>query len=483
MNLSVAMKRKLSSPSSAAGRFGCVWVFRSWLIASLAGLLAGPAGAVGDADPRRDATVEAVEQVMPSVVNITTSRQVQLNEATRRYMEAMRRFYPNVSVPEAAEKINSIGAGVIIEEGDEEGYILTNNHVIEDATRIQVQLWDGREYEARRLLWTDQKDLALLRIVRQPGDKPFKPIRLAKDDDLLLGETVVTVGNPFGLGGSVSRGILSSKNRRAMPGNQALDFPDWLQTDADINPGNSGGPLINLRGELIGINVAIYGQEEGMGLGFAIPVKQISAALSDFFSLEWTASYWFGARLRAAPYPLIVREVQPGSPAYKAGLRAGQEIVEVNGKPVRGLVAFNKLVAASADHRASLTVLENGTRRTLSPELMPMSEFLQLLLQRRLGLSCQSPSAAKAAQFQIQPGEGLLVSEVEKGSPADRARLQSGFFLQAIDGKPVSYLVDAANAIGSKKAGERIQLTLLVPGRLDGNRLQLQPATATVVVR
>lgn len=434
-------------------------------------------------DVRRDATVEAVEQAMPSVVNIATSRRVQLDEVTRRYMEAMRRFYPGIGVQTPTEKPNSIGSGVIIEEGGEDGYILTNNHVIEDASRIQVQLWDGREYEAQRLLWTSQKDLALLRIVRRPGDQPFKPIRLAKDDDLLLGETVIAVGNPFGLGGSVSRGILSSKNRRAMPGNQALDFPDWLQTDADINPGNSGGPLINLRGELIGINVAIYGQDQGMGLGFAIPVKQVSAALSDFFTLEWTASLRFGARLRGAPYPLTVRDVQAGSPADRAGLRVGQEIVEVNGKPVRGLVAFNELVASGEDHRASLTVLENGARRLLHAELMPMSEFLPRLLQRRLGLSVQTLPPAKAAQFGIEPGEGWLVSEVEKGSPAERARLQSGILLMAIDGNPVKDLVNTAQAIDSKPANERVQLSLIVPRVVNGNLLQLLPATAAVVVR
>ena len=477
------MKIKLQPPSSGAGQFGRAWIFQICLIAGFAGVLVGRARAGVEADPRRDATVDAVEQVMPSVVNIATSRRVQLNEATRRYMEAMRRFYPSISVPKATEKLNSIGSGVVIDEGGDDGYILTNNHVIEDASRIQVQLWDGREYEAQRLLWTSQKDLALLKIVRKPGDKPFKPIRLAKDDDLLLGETVIAVGNPFGLGGSVSRGILSSKNRRAMPGNQTLDFSDWLQTDADINPGNSGGPLINLRGELIGINVAIYGQDEGMGLGFAIPVKQISAALSDFFTLEWTASLWFGARLKAAPYPLTVRDVQPGSPADRAGLRIGQEIVEVNGKPVRGLVAFNTLVAARADHRTSLTVLENGARRTVQAELMPMMELLPRLLQRRLGLSVQTLTVENASQFRLNPGEGLLVSEVEKSSPAERARLQSGILLTAIDGNPVNDLVNAANALGNKKAGERVQLTLLVPRRGNDNLLQLQPATAAVVVR
>lgn len=476
------------APISVPGHFGGARVCQFWLLAGFVGMLVGRASAVVEADLRRDAVVDAVEQVMPSVVNIATSRRVQLNnpqdEAIRRYIEAMRRFSRGDSTPPAEEPIKGVvGSGVIIDEGGEEGYILTNNHVVENAARIQVQLWDGREYEAQRLLRTDQKDLALLRIIRQPGDKPFKPIRLAKDDDLLLGETVIAVGNPFGLGGSVSRGILSSKNRRAMPGNLTLDFPDWLQTDADINPGNSGGPLINVRGELIGINVAVYGQDRGMGLGFAIPVKQISAALSDFFTLEWTASLWFGARLKTAPYPLTVQEVQPGSPADQAGLRAGQEITEVNGKPVRGLVEFNKLVAARADHQASLTVLENGARRPLHAELMPMIELLPLLLQRRLGLSVKTLTEAKAMQFQIKPGEGLLVSEVAKNSPAERARLQSGILLTAIDGHPVNYLVNAVNALGNKKAGDRIQLTLIVLRQVNGNLLQPQPATASVVVR
>ncbi len=460
--------------------------FQLCLLAIIVALLAREATAVEKTDLRRDATVEAVERAMPSVVNIATSRRVQLDEATRRYLEAMRRFYPGLGMPKPTEKLNSIGSGVVIDEGGEDGYILTNNHVIEEASRIQVQLWDGREYEAQRLLWTSQKDLALLKIVRRPGDQPFQPIRLAKDDDLLLGETVIALGNPFGLGGSVSRGILSSKNRRTVLGNQTLDFPDWLQTDADINPGNSGGPLINLRGELIGINVAVYGvkgDEQGMGLGFAIPVKQVTAALSDFFTPEWTASLRFGARLRGSPYPLTVREVQPGSPAERAGLRADQEIVEVNGKPVRGLVDFNAMIASATNHLASLTVVDKGARRTLPVELMAMKEFLPRLLQRRLGLTVQTLTPAKATQLGIEPGDALMVEEVEKGSPAERARLQPGILLMAIDGNPVKDLVNTTYAIESKPANERLQLSLIVPRTVGGNLLQLLPATATVVVR
>jgi serine protease Do len=440
-----------------------------------------------EVDIRRDATVAAIERVMPSVVNIATTRLVRRSDDP--YEVLRRRFYGLSSETDVKEQLSNVGSGVIIDEIGDEGYILTNLHVVDGANRVQVQLMDGRVYDAQRLLAASLQDLVLLRIVHRPGEVAFSPIHFAKDDDLLLGETVITVGNPFGLGGSVSRGILSAKNRRLMPGaNKPLGYEDWLQTDADINPGNSGGPLINLRGELIGINVAVYGQTEGMGLGFAIPVKQISAALSDFFSLEFSAGLWLGARIKGTPPPLTVREVQTNGPAFNAGLRVGQEIVEVNGKPVRSLVEFNTRVAASADHEVNLTVMEKGARRTLHAELVPVLELLERLLHRRLGLFCQTLPEVKAVQFQMKPGEALLVSEVEKNSPAERALLQSGILLTAIDGNPVNDLVNAdlvnaANALANKKVGERVQLTLLVPRRVNGNLLQLQPATATVVVR
>jgi len=451
-------------------------------LAGLSGVGIHPApGVTTPADIRHDATVAAVEEVMPSVVNIATSRLVENNDF---YDSMFRRFYGLDNAPQREEKINSIGSGVIIEVLGEEGYILTNLHVVRRATRIQVQLWDGRIYEAQQLLWTSHKDLAVLRIVRQPGDKPFKPVRFAKDDDLLLGETVIAAGNPFGLGGSVSRGILSSKNRRAVPGtNMPLGYEDWLQTDADINPGNSGGPLINLRGELIGINVAVYGQNEGMGLGFAIPVKQVSAALSDFFTLEFTADLWLGARFKGKPYPLTVSEVQPNSPADRAGLRVGQMVVEVNGQAVSGLVEFNKLMAASTNNRPTLTVTENGTPRTLQTELLPMTELNRQLLSKRLGLTTQPLTESQAAGLQIKAAEGLLVSAVEKDSPAASAQLQAGMILTRVDAAGIGELVRLANVLGNKKVGERVQLTIIVPRRLSGGYIPLQQGTVTIPVR
>ena len=186
-----------------------------------------------------------------------------------------------------------------------------------------------------------------------------------------MGETVLALGNPFGLGGSVTKGILSSKNRRPSTGNEPLDVGDWLQTDAAINPGNSGGPLVNLRGELIGLNVAVYREQDGqrgMGVGFSIPVKQVSAAVARFFTPEATHALWFGARISTSrPGPLTVVNVQPTSPAEKAGLLKGDQIVQVNGEPAGGLITFNRQLAAAKSRALSNWRLPVEIRIVLCP--------------------------------------------------------------------------------------------------------------------
>lgn len=453
---------------------GSKWL---WLVAWLLGSggTTSPAAPL-EVDIRRDATVAAIERVMPSVVNIATAQLVRRNDP---YEELLRRFYGLKDDAQASD----VGSGVIIDEVGEEGYILTNEHVIERASRVQVQLWDGREYEAEKLLWTSQKDLALLRIVKRPGDKPFKPITMAKDDDLLLGETVIAVGNPFGLGGSVSRGILSSKNRRPDAGGQPLSYQDWLQTDADINPGNSGGPLINIRGELIGINAAASSPTQGKGTGFAIPIKQVSSALSDFFTLEWSAKLWLGARFRGAPYPLTVREVQNGSPADRAGLRAGHEIIEVNGKPVNTLAALNLYMAAGLNRQATVTVLENGARRNLKVELVPLVDLNRQLLLQRLGLTTTALTETQATGLRMAVDEGLLVDEVEKNGPAANAQIQPGMVVTEIDGVKIKDLVNISNVLGNKKRGESVQLMVKVINRYSSGVARVLNGQVDVPVR
>lgn len=429
--------------------------------------------ATPQADIRRDAAVEAIEMVMPCVVNIATATIVEVPDF---YQELLRQFYGQQTPAQRQEKPYEIGSGVII---DEEGYVLTNLHVLRRASRVQVKLWDGRVYDADPIVATTQKDVALLKLRAKPGEK-FKAIRFAKDDDLLLGETVLALGNPYGLGGSVSRGILSSKNRRPASGNEPLDFPDWLQTDAAINPGNSGGPLINLRGELIGINVAVVRQGQGMGAGFAIPAKQISAALVEFFMPEVTHALWFGARVaQAGTDPLVISAVQNGSPADKAGLHPGQRVVQVNGEIPKDLVDFHRYITADTNrYQATLQVEQNGERRTIKTQLVPFDD----LIRQKLGLVLLNLTSQTAASSPVKPGQGLFIDEVEKNSPAAKAQLQRGFLLTAIDDRATGDLISVADVLSTKKSGDPARLTVVVPRRISNSYVEYRKVSVTLAV-
>jgi S1-C subfamily serine protease len=454
---------------------------KTWWIGRLAAaLMAGvgaafiPAqGAAPENDVRRDLTVDVVERVNPSVVNIATATIVE--RAGDPNLEFLRRYFGWRVQTERREEPYSVGSGVIV---DEEGYILTNFHVLEHATRVQVKLWDGKVYDAEPLVGTAQKDVAMLKIKANPGEK-FKAIKLAKDDDLLLGETVLALGNPYGLGSSVTRGILSSKARRVATGDEPLNAQDWLQTDADINPGNSGGPLINLRGELIGINVAVYRQGAGMGVGFAIPVRHLSSALADFFCPEASPQgVWFGARVEPLLPPLNVTSVMPGSPADKAGLKQGQRIVSVNGVVPRGLADFNRLILADTNHVVTVEVQQGSERRTLKSQLVTFDD----LVRQKVGLTLLNPSKQLADSFGVRQDEVLFINEVQKDSPAERARLQPGMLVRGIDGRETGDLRDVAGVLSEKKSGDRVQLSVIMQRRY-GNFVQRQDGSATLTVR
>jgi len=415
-------------------------------------------------DIRYDATVAAVEEVMPSVVNVATSRLVEYHDF---YDELRRRFYglPR-NEPRTQEKLNSLGSGVII---DEDGYILTNLHVLRRASRIQVKLSDGRVYDADVVVFTDKSDVALLKIRSQPGEK-FKAIKFAPDDDLLLGETVIALGNPFGLGGSVSRGILSSKNRRPATGNEPLNVADWLQTDAAINPGNSGGPLINLRGELIGINVAVY--EQGQGIGFAIPVREVAKALSQFFSPEIANSKWFGAWLKGGVTPPTISVVQPGSPAEKAGLKPGMQITRVNGHPVRSLVGFSEHIVSDAEEKedtVKLGIVDAGKTRTVKVEM----EKFENLVKRQTGLTVQELTRQAADRMGLAGRRGVLIQSVAKGSPADKAELKPGLLITDFDNDKVDELRDLAFALINKGQVTSANVTVLTVESVGGPYVRL----------
>jgi S1-C subfamily serine protease len=435
-------------------------------------LLAGFGSSASESDLRRDATVLAIEKVMPSVVNIATETVIEHHDF---YEELFRQFYGWPGTRPRQEKYLSLGSGVII---DEAGFLLTNWHVVSRASRVQVKLWNGREYEADPIIATSGSDVALLKIRAQPGEK-FTAIKFARDDDLLLGETVLALGNPFGLGGSVTKGILSSKTRRPPSGKEPLNVEDWLETDAAINPGNSGGPLVNLRGELIGLNVAVYREEQGMGMGFSIPIKRVSEALSAFFMPEWTDALWFGARFQAGKGPLAVISVQPESPAAIAGLREGDEVLEINGQAVTDFIAANRLLCANTNRGDQLLVRRGEERKTLSARLVPLADLIEL----KVGLSFSKCPERTAAQVGLGASDCLVIETVEKNGPAAKAGLQRGYILSSIEGESPGELKRVAEVLADKKKGEIVHLTVVAPRRLDARFVEYAQGTVEVEVR
>lgn len=389
-----------------------------------------------DDDIRRDATVRAVEMVMPSVVNIAT-------RSTATVRDVFGRESSNESI--------SAGSGVVI---DENGYLLTNEHVVHGAEEIQVRFGTGtNDYEATVVASDARNDVALLQLKCRPGEK-FHPIKLARADDLLLGETVIALGNPLGVGLSVTRGILSSKSRVALREGEQPDWRNWLQTDAAINHGNSGGPLVNLRGELIGINNRVYDQLPNgvrvQGFGFAIPVRELEEALSDL-STEFVKSYWFGARVKVGSYPLVISSVQPESPAGRAGLMVGDVVLEVNGKIPKTFINFGDLLATNADEQFPLTIRRGENITEVNLRLVrDDSVFNVAMVRSKLGLALEkSPN-------------GFVITEVEPGSPASGIGfLQPGVIIEAIDMQELPKdVTGVAKLLYAKKKGETALLDL-----------------------
>jgi len=415
--------------------------------------------ALGQANdsPRRDTVVKAVGRVMPSVVNIATKTRVQ---RVRYYYDWWRDNW----APYAQElpPQESAGSGVVV---DSSGYVLTNVHVVKDADEIWVKISDGsgeaKVYRAEAVAGSLATDVALLKIIPEEEGETFTAATFAGNDDLLLGETVLALGNPFGLGGSVSRGILSSKSRRAKTGGNKLDIPDWLQTDASINPGNSGGPLINLDGEIIGINVAVL--KEGQGIGFAIPIKRVNESLARIFTPEFLEGNWFGAAIRPGSRPLTVTSVEPDSPAARAGLLAGDRIESINRHTPRNFIEFaNRLLNLGRDRTVSLQVRREGELVDCRVKLIPESAYFNAgLIRDKTGATLEELTPEVARALGHNSTDGLVVSRVDDDSPADEAGLTPGVVVLAVDGREVNDIVTAARQLHGRGDQTKVKLDVL----------------------
>ena len=440
------------------------------------GFLANGAMEIRADNVRETPVVKAVSKTLPSVVNIRTETVVQVRDP---FAELFQDFW-NPYYRKPREDIRrSLGSGVVIHE---EGYVLTNDHVVRRATKIRVKFADGREFDADRVAYDQRSDLALLRINKPKGSKTkFSPVQFARDGDLLLGETVIALGNPFGLGGSVSQGILSSRDRQSPRTGEVLDIENWLQTDAAINPGNSGGPLINLKGELIGINVAVH--REGQGIGFAIPIARVQETLSEFFAPEQLRGLWFGARVTIDGDNLRLSRVEPNSPAAKAGLRRGDKVVQINDNHVTDFVGWAKEVGGRGLKTVRLKIFRGGRFLTIPVTLLPEEKvFNSKAIEERLGITVRTLTQRMAEQLSMSFYGGYLITNVEKSAPGARANLEPGGVIQRVDGKQPESLVAFAKDILSRQSGDFVHLSIVWEIRR-GALLQRRSGAAKVKVR
>lgn len=420
-----------------------------WASASLASLT------------RRTPVVEAVAKALPSVVNIGTERIVKVVYRDPFFhLRSLAQgglippeFIPPPLVQE--QRRHSLGSGVIV---DEHGYILTNYHVIEQASAIRIALGDGSVYDAKLLAGDPLNDLALLKI---DAPTPLPAVAFAKDDDLLLGETVIALGNPFGFSQTVTVGVLSGINREARYGENVV-YRDILQTDAAVNYGSSGGPLINLDGEMMGINVQVL--QQAQNIGFAVPIKRVRALLGAWMSPRIIRHGWLGFELSTTSSVPTIAYVEPSSEAANAGLVPGMRVIAIDGAPVSDALSFHRaLISHSLGDRVSLKIEQDAEIRELALTLAPVPRRSgDQLARERLGLvlTPSTPETARRAGFL----HGLGIEGVLAGGAAAASGMKPGLLLTRINNVEIRESEDVATALENVRPGEFVTLRLV---RLD----------------
>jgi serine protease Do len=408
------------------------------------------------------------KQVQPGVVNIRTVK------TTKEGGPVFRHFFGNPfgnrdpnrdpfgeGGPGREFKQRSLGSGFII---DKEGFIVTNNHVVENADQIKVRLVDEREFDAKIIGRDPKTDLALIQI---EGAKELSPLKMGDSEKLEVGSWVLAVGSPFGLEQTVTAGIVSAKGRFIGAG----PYDDFIQTDASINPGNSGGPLLNMNGEVIGINTAIVAQ--GQGIGFAIPVNLAQNIIAQLKERGSVTRGWMGVGIQdltpelAQYYGLkdqkgvLVTQVFPGDPADKAGIQTKDVIVAVDGKPVGTSRELSSAVAGMAvGKEVPVKILRDGKERVLKVQLSERKETEPEAKgptpeTDELGIRAADLNPETARRFGIDENEkGVLVVAVKPGSKAEQSGLQQGDIVKEVNRVPVQSVNEMKAEFGKTKPGD-----------------------------
>ncbi len=429
---------------------GPIWTDRP-VVASTAAIARGP-------------WVELAKQLKPAVVNISTKRVEQAPHPSVHGDDPFDQFFQQFFGNVGPRTVRSLGSGFIINAS---GYVVTNNHVVDGASEIRVKLSDGREVPATVVGRDAKTDLALLKI--PASGLPVVP--LGDSTDVQVGEPVMAIGNPFGLEQTVTTGIVSAKGRVIGQG----PYDDFIQTDASINPGNSGGPLINARGQAIGINSAIYTTGGGSnGIGFAIPISLAKPVLAQIAATGHVVRGWLGVQIQPVTADLakslaapdtsgaLVASVVPNSPAMKAGIKGGDIIVDYDGRKLAKSDALPRVVADTPVGRdVPVTVLRDGKKVSLTVKVAKLAEPERVTRASAhdgdtLGLAVQPLDADVARGLGLDDTHGLLVRGVEDSSRAANAGLEPGDVIVEIDHHPVTTVADLQHDLRAHPSGSPV---------------------------
>ncbi len=440
----------------------------------------------GIVPPARAATPSVAgiaQKSMPAVVNISTKRKPEPRAQHRRqfppmpgpfgpndpFEEFFRRFGPRERPPSREQR--SVGSGFIISQ---DGYIVTNNHVIDGADTIIVRMSDEEEYEAAPIGTDEKTDLALIKI--EPR-QPLPSVPFGQSANLEVGNWVIAIGNPFGLSQTVTIGIVSAKGRVIGAG----PYDNFIQTDASINPGNSGGPLLNLQGEVIGVNTAIYSRRGGnIGIGFAIPIDLAKSVVQQLREKGSVTRGWLGVMIQsvtpelaksfdlADPKGALVAEVTPDSPAHRAGLERGDIIVAFNQTEIANSRDLPALVAQTpVGTQATIGVLRGGKSQTLAVTLGELKDERQTEITSgkaspgNWGMTVTDLTPEIRRRLQLEAAHnGVVVSEVDPGSAASRAGIRRGDIIQEVNRRAVASVRDFMTIVSEMQDQDRLLLLI-----------------------
>ncbi|UCB51418.1 MAG: DegQ family serine endoprotease [Deltaproteobacteria bacterium] len=411
---------------------------------------------------------ELVKGARQSVVNISTMKIIKGGRIFRfpfgeddPFHDWFERFFKDQIPKEHRQR--SLGSGFII---DKDGFILTNNHVVEKTEEIKVKLANGKEYDAKIIGRDPKTDLALIRI---ETDKALTPLPLGDSEKLEVGEWVVAIGNPFGLGHTVTAGIVSAKYRQLGAG----AYDNFIQTDASINPGNSGGPLLNTQGEVVGINSAIYSGSGGsIGIGFAIPVNMAKDLLPQLKKGKVVRG-WLGVMIQKITPELkdklnlkdeggaLVADVTSGSPADKAGIERGDVIISFDGKRIKEMNELPYVVASTPVGKVvEVEVIRKGKKKSFQVKIRQLKEE-QVEEEPTggrsdLGMTVDEITPELAREFGFSEERGLVVVQVENNSPAEEAGIRRGDIIMEMDQAPMKDIDEYSKKIRRYKKGDTI---------------------------